>query len=179
MSRATKITALFIRYTCLRVEVSKDYYCLKVLRYHKTLPSKLPLLEISMQKIKYIGLAVVFCWFMFGGISHFTSPEFFLNIMPSWLGWQLTLVYISGVFEILGAIGIVIARTRIWAGYGLFALTIAVTPVNIHMWLNPQLFPDIAEPMLSIRLLIQVLLLACIVWSTRPSPKAEPAALPG
>jgi uncharacterized membrane protein len=128
-----------------------------------------------MRILKYIGLAIVFTWFMGGGVSHFTDAQFFLDIMPSWLPWHAALVYISGVFEILGAIGILIPRTRLWAGYGLFALTIAVTPVNIHMWLNPELFPDVTEVFLSIRLVVQVLLLACIWWSTQPmEPKSKP-----
>lgn len=121
-----------------------------------------------MQKLKYLGLAIVFAFFMGGGVTHFTDPDFFLNIMPDWLPAHLPLVYISGVFEILGAIGILVPRTREWAGNGLIALTIAVTPVNIHMWLNPELFPNVPESFLSIRLVLQVLLLACIWWSTRP-----------
>lgn len=121
-----------------------------------------------MQKLKYLGLAIVFVWFMGGGITHFTNAEFFLGIMPGWLPWHLALVYVSGVFEILGAVGIVIPRTRLWAGIGLIALTIAVTPVNIHMSLNPELFPDATSSQLSIRLVVQVLLLACIWWSTQP-----------
>ena len=122
-----------------------------------------------MQKLKTPGLVIVFIWFMFGGVSHFTNPEFFLGIMPDWLPQHRMLVYGSGVFEILGAIGIVIPRTRLWAGNGLIALTVAVTPVNIHMWLNPELFPDASEALLSLRLVVQVLLLACIWWSTRPT----------
>jgi uncharacterized membrane protein len=35
------------------------------------------------------------------------------------------------------------------------------------MWLNPQLFPDVPEVFLSVRLVIQLLLLALIWWSTR------------
>lgn len=120
-----------------------------------------------MEKLKYLGLTIVFAWFMGGGIAHFTNAEFFLAIMPDWLPWHLPLVYLSGVFEILGAIGIVLPRTREWAGNGLIALTLAVTPVNIHMWLNPELFPDVEPIFLSVRLVVQVLLLACIWWSTR------------
>ena len=121
-----------------------------------------------MNRLKYAGLAVVFLWFMGGGITHFTNAEFFLNIMPPWLPWHLPLVYISGVFEILGALGLLLVATRSWAGYGLIALTIAVTPVNVYMWLNPSLFPEATETMLSARLVIQVALLALIWWSTRP-----------
>ena len=116
---------------------------------------------------QYLGLALVFTWFMLGGVAHFTSTAFFVSIMPPWIGWHVEIVYISGVFEILGAIGILIPTFRQWAGNGLIALVIAVTPANIHMWLHPELFPDVPEAFLSIRLVVQVLLIMCIWWSTR------------
>ncbi|MEH6567857.1 MAG: DoxX family protein [Halioglobus sp.] len=116
---------------------------------------------------KYLGLAVVFSWFMFGGISHFTNPDFFVSIMPPYVGHHLEWVYISGVFEIIGAIGILIPRFRVWAGNGLILLVLCVSPANIHMWLHPELFPDVPEYALSIRLVVQVILLLCIWWCTR------------
>ena len=116
---------------------------------------------------KNFGLAIVFAWFMVGGITHFTNPQFFVSIMPPYIGYHLELVYISGVFEIIGAIGILIPRLRQWAGNGLILLVILVSPANVHMWLNPDLFPDVPEAFLSLRLVIQLLLLALIWWSTR------------
>jgi uncharacterized membrane protein len=124
---------------------------------------------------KYPGLAIVFLWFMGGGIGHFTNAEFFVSIMPPYLGYHLELVYISGVFEILGAIGILIPKLRKLAGNALIVLVICVTPANIHMWMNPELFPDVSEALLSIRLVVQVLLLALIWWSTRPDAPASEA----
>jgi uncharacterized membrane protein len=121
------------------------------------------------------GLLIVFFWFMGGGITHFTNAPFFVAIMPPWIGWHLEIVYISGVFEILGAIGILIPALRQWAGNGLFLLTLCVTPANVHMWLNPDLFPDVSPAFLSIRLVVQVLLLACIWYSTRTPVIAEPS----
>jgi uncharacterized membrane protein len=122
-----------------------------------------------MSKLKYVGLAFVFLWFFAGGIQHFTNTEMFVSIMPPFLPLHYEAVYISGVFEIFGAVGLLVAATRRAAGLGLIALTVAVTPVNIYMWMNPQMFPDIPEWLLSIRLVVQVLLLACIWWSTKPT----------
>jgi uncharacterized membrane protein len=116
---------------------------------------------------KKFGLAIVFLWFFAGGITHFTDPDFFVAIMPPWIGWHLEIVYISGVFEVIGAIGILLPKFRQMAGNGLFLLTICVTPANLHMWMNPELFPDVPEAFLSGRLVVQVLLLALIWWSTR------------
>jgi uncharacterized membrane protein len=119
------------------------------------------------------GLAIVFLWFMGGGVTHFTNPDFFVSIMPPYIDYHLPIVYTSGVFEILGAIGILIPALRRWAGYGLFLLTICVTPANIHMWLHPELFPEVSETLLSLRLFVQVLLLACIWWSTQAPRSAS------
>ena len=126
-----------------------------------------------MNKLKIVGMAFVFLWFMGGGVMHFISPEFFLAIMPPSLPYHEAAVAISGVFEIIGAVGLLFQRTRRMAGIGLFFLTLAVSPANIYMSLNPELFPDVSELALTFRLVIQVLLLACIWWSTAADTKRE------
>jgi uncharacterized membrane protein len=116
---------------------------------------------------RYAGLSVVFLWFMGGGIGHFTQTDFFVSIVPPWVPFPLWTVYVSGVFEILLALAILWPRVRSVAGWGLIALSLAVTPANVHMWLNPELFSDVPPTMLSLRLVVQVLLLFTIWWSTR------------
>ncbi len=115
-----------------------------------------------------IGLVIVFSWFFFGGIGHFMFSPFFTAIVPPYVPAPRLMVAVSGVFEILGALGLLFGRTRRAAGIGLFVLTLCVTPANVHMWLHPQLFPDFSPRLLTLRLILQVLLLACILWSTRP-----------
>ena len=119
--------------------------------------------------LRYLGLTIVFVFFAFGGLGHFTNTEFFVAIMPPFLPFHVAAVYISGAFEIAGALGLLHPRTRRIAGIGLFVLTIAVTPVNIYMWMTPEAFPDVPESFLSLRLVAQVLLLMCIWWSTKPT----------
>jgi uncharacterized membrane protein len=131
-----------------------------------------------MRYARYAGLAIVFAWFFLGGIAHFTKVVFFLAIVPPYVPFPLAAVYVSGVFEILFAIGILIAATRQWAGNLLILLTLAVTPANVHMWLHPDLFPDVSPTFLSIRLGVQILLLALIWWSTR-TPESTPAQSAG
>ena len=115
----------------------------------------------------YLGLTIVFIWFMFGGISHFTNPDFFVAIMPPYLPWHLEIVYLSGILEILFAAMLIPPSTRQLAGNLLIALTVAVTPANIHMWLNPELFPEVEPLFLSLRLMVQIVLIGVIWWSTR------------
>lgn len=124
-----------------------------------------------MLSLKNLGLAIVFLWFMVGGVAHFTSTDFFVSIMPPWIGFHHEIVYISGVLEILGALGILVPGLRQWAGNGLLLLVICVTPANVHMWLNPELFPDVPQLFLTLRLVLQVGLLALIWWCTRSPAK--------
>ncbi len=124
---------------------------------------------------KNFGLTIVFVFFMGGGITHFTNPDFYVSIIPPWIGWHLELVYISGIFEILGALGILIPALRQWAGNGLLLLVVCVTPANVHMWLNPELFPDVPTTFLSVRLLLQLVLLWTIWASTRTGDRANSA----
>ena len=125
--------------------------------------------------LKNIGLAIVFLFFMLGGITHFTDPNFYVSIMPPYVGYHLTIVYISGVLEILGAIGILIPALRQMSGNGLVLLVVCVSPANIHMWMHPELFPDVPETFLTVRLVVQVLLLMLIWWCTRTPSTAKPA----
>ena len=116
---------------------------------------------------KKFMLALVFLWFSIGGVAHFVAPAFFLKIVPPGLPYRLEAVYVSGFFELLGAAALLVAALRRLAGIGLIALTLAVTPANVYMWANPGLFPAIPESLLALRLVLQLLLLAAIWWSTR------------
>ena len=71
--------------------------------------------------------------FVLAGIWHFVHPATYLAIMPPWLPQPLALIYVSGIFEILGGLGLLPARTRRIAGWGLLALLVAVFPANLYM----------------------------------------------
>ena len=126
-----------------------------------------------------IGLAVVFVWFFVGGIAHFAVTDLETSIVPPWLPWPRAAVLVSGVFELLGVAGLLWRPTRRAAGWGLFALTLAVTPVHVYMLQRPGLFPAVPYWALVLRLPLQAALLALIEWSTRPSREAALAAAGG
>ncbi|WP_332879129.1 DoxX family protein [Massilia sp. S19_KUP03_FR1] len=118
------------------------------------------------------GLAFVFLWFFIGGIAHFTATATEALIVPPYIPWPVAAVLVSGVFELLGAVGIVLPATRKAAGIGLFLLTLAVTPAHVYMLQQPELFP-VPIWALWLRLPIQVALLWLIIWSTwRLHPRA-------
>ena len=111
------------------------------------------------------GLSFVFLWFFIGGTAHFVATDTEARIVPPYIPWPVAAVLVSGVFELLGAFGLLLPATRKAAGIGLFALTLAVTPAHIYMLQQPELFP-VPLWALWLRLPVQVALLWLILWST-------------
>lgn len=130
------------------------------------LVNKLMLPEGIWKKIVLIGLAA---FFINVGIDHFVNPDFYLSIMPPAFPLHIEAVYISGVFEILGGIGVLIPKFRRFSGWGLVALLIAVYPANIYMAISPDTFPDIPVSVLYFRLVLQFIFFYWAYSVTRPS----------
>ncbi len=109
-----------------------------------------------------VGLS--FAWV---GIQHFINPDPFVGIMPPYLPWHLELVYLSGIFEILGGVGLLIPTTRRIAAWGLCALLIAVFPANIHMLINEVPFGDFPPNpwLLWLRMPFQFVFALGVVWT--------------
>jgi uncharacterized membrane protein len=101
------------------------------------------------------------------GVDHFVAPDFFVRIVPRMLPAPLVLVWISGFFEALGGVGLLIPRVRRAAGIGLVLLYIAVFPANINMCLHPELGGSIPLWALWLRLPFQVLFIALALWVSR------------
>ena len=110
------------------------------------------------------ALAFLFLWFLVGGVAHFVFTELEMRIVPPYIPWPRAAVFVSGVFELLGAVGLLWPPTRRAAAWGLFALTLAVTPAHIYMLQQPGLFPSVPYWALILRLPLQAMLLALIAW---------------
>ena len=112
-----------------------------------------------------LGRGFVFLWFFIGGIAHFAATQAEMSIVPPSIPHPHAVVMITGVLELVGALGLLFKQVRRAAGLGLFALTIAVTPANLYMLQHHDLF-SIPYWFLVVRLPMQVALLALIFWST-------------
>ncbi len=99
------------------------------------------------------------------GVLHFATPAFFVGIMPRMLptSTHLPLVLVSGVFEILGGVGLLPARTRRFSAFGLMALYVCVFPANLRMAMEPETF-HVAAAATYARLPLQLVLIA---WAYR------------
>jgi uncharacterized membrane protein len=119
----------------------------------------------KLSRAKIAGLGFVFLWFFIGGIAHFAKTDLEMTIVPQYIPWPRAAVLVSGVFELMGAAGLLIRRTRRAAGVGLFLLTLAVTPAHIYMLQHPESF-GVPFWALVLRLPLQAALLCLIAWST-------------
>ena len=103
------------------------------------------------------------------GTRHFVDPNYFVRIVPEYLPWHLGLVYVSGFFEIIGGVGLLVPRLVRPAAWGCIALYVAVFPANINMAVHHEQF-DVPLWILLVRLPMQVVFIAWAYWFTRLDP---------
>jgi uncharacterized membrane protein len=96
------------------------------------------------------------------------NPAPYVAIMPDYLPAHRELVQVSGAFEILGGVGVLVPRVRALAGLGLILLLVAVFPANLNMALHPERYPEIPPALLYVRLPIQLLFAVWAYFATRP-----------
>lgn len=93
---------------------------------------------MKVKTAKHILIIISSIFYVLVGIKHFIDPDFFLAIVPPYLPYQLELVYISGLFEILFGVMILLPKYRYWGSVGLILLLIAVFPANIFLFQSEE-----------------------------------------
>lgn len=106
-------------------------------------------------------------FYLVAGVAHLRSPGGFLAITPGWVPYPEGVVALTGIAEILGAIGLMVPRLRYAAAIGLAAYAVCVYPANINHAVN-----DIAIGGTSLswwyhgpRLLLQPLFVWLALWA--------------
>jgi uncharacterized membrane protein len=125
-----------------------------------------------------IGVAILFIG---AGILHFVRPAAYAGVVPYMLPHPLAIVYISGLAEMAGGIGVLLPQVRTLAGRGLILLLIAVFPANVQMLVSARSAhaPFWAETLLWIRLPVQALLIAWVWRATVHSDSGDKQQSPG
>jgi uncharacterized membrane protein len=123
---------------------------------------------------RFIFRLLLAALFLTAGTIHLLHPELFLPAMPPWIPFHLACIEISGVFELLGGIGLLmpIPKIRLMAGWGLALLLVAVFPANIYMavaHVQVHGFPS-HEWMAWARLPLQPVLIAGVLWVAQAWP---------
>ena len=121
-----------------------------------------------MRTLTRILLALLF---FAAAIVHFCRPEIFLPVMPPQIPYPRACILLSGVAELLGAIGLLVLLRPVQTltGWALTLMLIAVFPANIYMaaaHIQVHGFPP--QPWMAwARLPLQPLLIALVLWVTR------------
>ena len=129
----------------------------------------------SLHRRKEILRVVLAIALVIVGITHFIRPDQYARIVPPVFPAPVALVYISGVLEILGGIGLLIPVVSVAAAWGLIALFIGVFPANIYQTLHSIPIDGIPHhPWLYwARLPFQAVFIAWAWWYTQ-KPEEQP-----
>jgi len=119
-----------------------------------------------MRRIRLGLLALLFTG---AGVLHLVRPQPFVQIGPPVIPKAALMVFLSGLAEIAGGIGLLIPKTRIMARWGLAALLVAVFPANIYMAVR-HIEPGgthVPNALLWLRLPLQPLLIWWVIAATK------------
>ena len=89
--------------------------------------------KIAPAKRARVGLTV---FFLFTAIGHFARTEEMAAMLPPAVGYRTMLIYVTGVLEGLGAIGVWIRRLTKLTGICLILMLIGILPANIYSAIN-------------------------------------------
>lgn len=76
-----------------------------------------------------IAMCAMLC---FTALGHFLFPEGMAMMIPPFIPFKLPLVYITGVLEIAGGIGLLIPKFRKITAILLIVFFVLITPANIY-----------------------------------------------
>ena len=122
-----------------------------------------------IEKYKLITIYVMSFMYVLIGIRHFTSPQYFLDIVPPQLPFKLFLVYLTGLIEIVGGAAILSPKTRKAGAYLLIFLLVSVFPANIYLYISetPQSLLGISKMDALIRMPFQIPLILLAFWHSK------------
>jgi uncharacterized membrane protein len=122
------------------------------------------------------GIAVML---LFTASAHFTDTKHDLAAMiPAPFPQGLELIYITGVLEIAGALGLLLRSTRRAAAIGLVLMLLALFPANVNAAINDIPFRGEAPTPLIPRILMQALFIGILWWTSiwRPASSESRSA---
>ena len=120
-----------------------------------------------------VGLSAMF---LLAALGRLATPETLVAMIPASLALRYEALYVSGIFEVIGAVGLLVPGLRRVAGLGLALLLVLVFPANVYVALNNlQIDGYPGSPLYQwARLPIQAVLIWLALWTSRPERRAEP-----
>jgi len=103
---------------------------------------------------------------VFTASAHFTRMrDDLVRMVPNWVPWPRAMVYLTGVCELLGAVGLLISSVRLVAGIALVVFFILVFPANVKAARAQVTLGGRAATPLWLRAPMQLLFIGLTVWS--------------
>jgi uncharacterized membrane protein len=119
----------------------------------------------SWQAATRYGLAVML---LFTASAHFTRMrEDLVRMTPAWVPRPRAAVALTGICEILGAVGILLPRVQRVAGIALIALFICLLPANVHAAQAHLTLRGKPVTPLWLRVPMQLVFIGLTQWSTQ------------
>jgi uncharacterized membrane protein len=112
-----------------------------------------------------VGVALVFA---FTGVGHFIKTSAMTQMLPTWLPMRFSLIYITGVFELLAAVAILVTPLSRHVGLALCVFLLLIVPSNIYAaWQRIDFGGHAAGPVyLLVRIPLQLFLIGWVYWFT-------------
>jgi uncharacterized membrane protein len=82
------------------------------------------------------GRASLALLFLFTGLGHFVKTDEMAAMLPAWMPMRVGIVYLTGMLEWAGAVGLLLPRWSRAAGLCLMLFLLAVFPANVHAALS-------------------------------------------
>ena len=124
-----------------------------------------------MKNAGRVALAILF---ILAGITHFSSIKYdYVAMIPKYLPGGLWVIYLTGVLEIAGGVGLLVERTRRVAAICLGLLLLAMFPANVNASLQEIQFLGRDAPPLWIRTAFQLALLVMLWWTRGASGRTR------
>jgi uncharacterized membrane protein len=113
-----------------------------------------------------LALWVALTWFLLDGLAHFALTDAEIRLLPPQLHDSGDLVLVVGLFELVGALGLLLPWTRRLAGWALALLTLATLAASA--WVL-HVHEQVALPswLLWMRLPLQLALFWLVLWGSR------------
>jgi uncharacterized membrane protein len=111
--------------------------------------------------------------------AHFTAMKQDLaRMVPVWIPEPMAVIYLTGVLEVAGAIGILLRRTRRLAGICLCILFVAMFPANLRAAREGMSVGGNPATALWLRVPMQILFVWLAWWTAVSAPRRPETGIP-
>jgi uncharacterized membrane protein len=95
--------------------------------------SMFPSVAVAPRTRAKVGVSL---FFLMTSVGHFVRPEAMAEMLPPWVPARVPIIHVTGVLELLGAIGIWVRPVARVTGACLIVMLIGILPSNVYAAMN-------------------------------------------